>query len=123
MMSAPMRLSQVSPHRRTSQPIPPPRVKPAIPVVDTRPPVTASPERLRLGVDIPPDTSGLRHDCARVRVNANPLHRGKIKHDAAVVGGEAGDAVSAASDGKRHTLTACELHSAENVDDTVASDD
>jgi hypothetical protein len=32
------------PARRTSQPIPPPRVKPAIPVVDTSPPVTASPK-------------------------------------------------------------------------------
>ena len=41
--SAATRLSQVRPQRRTSQPIPPPRVNPAIPVVDTSPPVTASP--------------------------------------------------------------------------------
>jgi hypothetical protein len=33
----------VSPKGRCSQPIPPPRVKPATPVVETIPPVTASP--------------------------------------------------------------------------------
>jgi len=41
---APTRLSEVRPQRRTSQPSPPPRVNPAIPVVDTTPPVTASPK-------------------------------------------------------------------------------
>jgi hypothetical protein len=41
--SADTRLSQVRPYLRSSQPIPPPRVKPAMPVLDTRPPVTAKP--------------------------------------------------------------------------------
>ena len=33
----------MSPYSRSSQPIPPPRVNPAMPVLDTRPPVTARP--------------------------------------------------------------------------------
>ena len=37
------RLSQVSPQRRSSQPEPPPSVRPVTPVVETRPPVVASP--------------------------------------------------------------------------------
>ena len=41
--SAASRLSQVRPTLRISQPMPPPSVNPAIPVVDTSPPVTASP--------------------------------------------------------------------------------
>ena len=38
-----MRSSQAKPKARSSQPEPPPRVKPARPVVDTRPPVRARP--------------------------------------------------------------------------------
>ena len=41
--SAATRESAATPHRRLSQPMPPPSVNPAIPVEDTRPPVTASP--------------------------------------------------------------------------------
>src|SRR4051794_3452662 len=37
------RLSQVSPCLRSSQPMPPPSVNPPRPVLETRPPVTASP--------------------------------------------------------------------------------
>ena len=37
------RLSQVSPYLRSNQPDPPPSVRPATPVVETRPPVVASP--------------------------------------------------------------------------------
>ena len=37
------RLSQASPHSRSSQPEPPPSVRPATPVDETRPPVVASP--------------------------------------------------------------------------------
>jgi hypothetical protein len=33
------------------------------------------PERLRLGVDVLPETSSLRHDAAPVRVDPDPLHR------------------------------------------------
>ena len=33
------------------------------------------PERLRLGVDVPPDASGLRHDAAPVRVDPDRVHR------------------------------------------------
>jgi len=43
--SAPVRLSQVAPNRRASQPIPPPRVSPASPVWLTMPAVTARPCR------------------------------------------------------------------------------
>ena len=39
--SAPTRLSQASPYARMSQPMPPPRVKPATPVLETSPPVVA----------------------------------------------------------------------------------
>ena len=42
-MSAEIRLSQVRPCVRARWPSPPPSVKPAIPVLDTRPPVTARP--------------------------------------------------------------------------------
>ena len=41
--SAPIRLSQVKPSFRSSQPLPLPRARPAMPVSGTRPPVTASP--------------------------------------------------------------------------------
>ena len=41
--SAEIRLSGVSPHLRSSQPLPLPSVSPAIPVVEKRPPVTARP--------------------------------------------------------------------------------
>ena len=42
-ISAAIRLSQDSPYLRWSQPMPPPRVNPATPVVEIRPPVVASP--------------------------------------------------------------------------------
>ena len=41
--SAAIRLSEVRPQRRSSQPLPLPSVRPAIPVVEKRPPVTARP--------------------------------------------------------------------------------
>src|SRR5437867_5979933 len=42
-MSAERRLSHDSPHLRVRCPMPPPRVRPAIPVVETKPPGVASP--------------------------------------------------------------------------------
>ena len=49
------RLSQASPYLRSIHPEPPPSVKPATPVVDTRPPVIGEPVLLRGAVELAPE--------------------------------------------------------------------
>ena len=121
--SAAIRLSQVRPTLRISQPMPPPSVNPAIPVVDTSPPVTASPNACvswskSAQVQPPSATGG-----ATRRVDAHRGHGGQVDDDAAVAGGEAGQRVPAAADGDEQVLAARELDRAHDVGDAGAADD
>ena len=121
--SAPTRLSQVRPCLRSSQPMPPPRVKPPSPVVETRPPVTASPNAWvswSKSAQVAPPCATARR---RLRVDRDGLHRREVEDDPAVAGGEPGDAVRAAAYRERQALAAGELHRLDHVGGAGAADD
>ena len=69
--SADSRLSAVRPHLRSSQPLPLPSVSPAIPVVEKRPPVTASPCSCVAASNSPQVKPGLRARRPRVRIDVD----------------------------------------------------
>ena len=68
--SAATRLSQARPCLRSSQPEPPPSVRPATPVVETRPPVVARPWLLRGAVDLRPGGAAAHAGDPRLGVDA-----------------------------------------------------
>ena len=59
------------------------------------------PERLGLAVELAPEHAGLDPRRARLRVDADPLHRPQVDDDAAVADRQARIAVAPASDGDR----------------------
>src|SRR5215211_5405906 len=73
--SAEMRLSQLSPYLRRSQPMPPASVKPAIPVSVTTPRY-GQPECLRLVVELTNGDATFCPDCLGKRIDSNTLHQG-----------------------------------------------
>ena len=88
------RLSHASPHSRSSQPEPPPSVRPATPVDETRPPVVASPcscvaRSKALQVAPPPTVAVLASGSTSTRV-----HAAHVDDESAVDGARAGDAVA-----------------------------
>ena len=82
--SAARRLSSARPYFGISQPRPPPRVRPAMPVLPTTPPVVASPwtcvSRLSSFHRTPPWARTVR----AARIHVDPLHRRQIDHQALV---------------------------------------
>ena len=108
--SADSRLSAVSPHLRSSQPLPLPSVRPAMPVVENRPPVTASPKacvsRSKSPHVAPPSARA---------VDADPLHGREVDDDAAVAGAVAGGRVAAAAHGDRQPVVAGEADGGDDV--------
>ncbi len=121
--SAASRLSQVRPTLRISQPMPPPSVNPAIPVVDTSPPVTASPNAWVSWSKSAHVAAALGDGGAAGGVDAHAGHGRQVDDHAAVAGGEAGKRVPAAADGDEQVLAAREVDRAHDVGDAGAADD
>ena len=88
--------------------MPPPSVNPAMPVLDTRPPVMASPNAWVSWSTSRPGAAALGARRAAGRVDAHAGHRREVDDDAAVAGREARDAVAAAADGDGEVLAARE---------------
>ena len=101
--SAASRLSQARPCLRSSQPEPPPSVRPATPVLDTRPPVVASPcswvARSTCAHVAPPPIAG----DAPLRVDLDEVDPAHVEHDA-LAQRAAGDGVAAGAHGDLEAL-------------------
>ena len=86
------------PYLRTSQPIPPPSVSPAMPTEPVSPNGVASPWAAAATVYSRGGQAGLRPGQAPVGVDVETLHRAEVEDDPAVVGAVAGQAVAATAD-------------------------
>ena len=87
--SAATRLSQARPNFRIVQPMPPPSVKPATPVEETRPPVVARPWACvswSTSAQTAPPPTVARRACG---VDPDAVHRPEVDHDAVVARREA----------------------------------
>ena len=93
--SAAIRLSQASPCLRSSQPEPPPSVSPATPVVETRPPVVASPVALAGPVDVGPRGAAADPGDAPLGVDLDVAQVAQVDHEPVVAERPAGHGVSA----------------------------
>ena len=113
--SASIRLSQVNPNLRSSQPLPLPSARPAIPVSGTRPPVTASPCSGGRGVELAPVEPALGPHRLRLRVDADALHPAQVDADPVVDHRRAGHAVPTAVDRQRDALVASQVHGCDDV--------
>ena len=82
--SAESRLSQVRPCSRSSQPLPLPRVRPARPVVVTRPPVVASPNACVSRSNSPQFTPAWARARRATGIHPDALHRRQIDDQPAV---------------------------------------
>ena len=94
----PIRLSQARPHERSSQPEPPPSVSPATPVVETRPPVVASPcswVAASNAAQVSPAPARAVRASGSTAIVAEAAH---VDHEPAVAQRHAGDRVPARAD-------------------------
>ena len=91
----------VRPYLRTSQPIPPPRVSPAMPTEPVSPNGVARPWAAAAIVYSSARQTGLRPGEAALGIDVEALHRAEVEDDAAVVRAVAGEAVAAAADRQR----------------------
>ena len=114
--SAAMRLSHTNPNLRSSQPLPLPSARPAMPVVETRPPVTARPCSCVAASNSPHVSAALgARDCVdRDRRRSASCRAGRRTTPASHDRG-AGDAVTTAVDGDREVLLAREVHGGDDV--------
>ena len=92
------RLSRASPCLRMSQPIPPPSVRPPIPVWLTTPPVTASPNSWVARSTWPCRQPPSSPDRTVYRINASRCHDRQVDQQAVVDDSVSGDPVPAATD-------------------------
>jgi DNA-binding SARP family transcriptional activator len=99
------RLSTVMPYLPISQPSPPPRVRPAIPVLETTPPVVAG----RGPVELFPGHPALRPYRPPRRVDPDPFHRRQVDHQAAVGDAQASHVAASAAHRYLARLLAAEL--------------
>jgi len=98
--SAAIRLSQARPYERESQPTPPPRVRPAIPVVEIAPPRQARPWRWVSTSYFSPDGPASGESGPLLAIDRHSVHGSELDHDAVVAGRVAGDVVPSAPDGQ-----------------------
>ena len=87
------------PYLRTSQPMPPPRVSPAMPTEPVSPKGVASPCAAAAVVYSRAVRPAPAHAEPPLRIDVQALQRGHVDDDAAVDGAVAGEAVAAAADG------------------------
>ena len=116
--SADSRLSQVSPYLRCSQPMPPPSVSPAIPVVETAPPVVASPNACVSRSNSPQVRPAWAWARPGAGVDPHALHRRQVDDDAVVADRLPGDVVPAAADRDRQVRARCRTASAASTSAT-----
>ena len=105
-----MTLSDASPNFGMSQPSPPPSVSPAIPVVETAPPVTARPCSAGRGIELRPRHASLGAYRSGLRIDLDRLHLGEVDHHGVVRDREPADVVTAAPDGDLVPATTGEAH-------------
>ena len=112
-----------SPCFRCCHPVPPPRVRPAIPVWETTPAGTAGPKRLSLQVQFPKQDACLDASSPGVWVHSDPIHRTQVYDDASVTCGVAGEAVASSSNGREKPVLLSEQHGGADVSHFGTSDD
>src|SRR5215208_4546660 len=76
-----------------------------------------------LTIELAPDYPGLRVERSRARVDADPLHRGEVDHEAPLGDRAAGDIVTAPSHGDLETALAREANRIDYVGSAVAARD
>ena len=81
------------------------------------------PELLGLAVELAPEHACLGRRGARLRIDADPLHRPQIDHDAAVADRQAGEAVAAAADRDLEPRLASESQRGDHVGHVGAAGD
>ena len=86
--------------------MPPPRVSPPTPVVEMMPPVVASPNAWRRGVEVAPGRAALGPRRRVAGSTRTPRMPDEVDHDAVVARAEARDAVAAAADGDGQAVLA-----------------
>ena len=102
---------------------PPESVRPAMPVSETTPPGTASPNGLRLAVDVGPRAATLRPDGAPLRIDADAAHPREVDHHAVVADCRAGDVVPAAAHRQGQVVLPREVHGGDDVGHAGTHDD
>ena len=95
--------------------MPPPSVSPAIPVVETTPPVTAKSVQLRLSIEVGPGRPALRPDRPATRIDVNTLHPRQVDHQAAFYDGSSRNIVPPAANREFQAEAASKLDSVDDV--------
>ena len=117
------RLSRARPYLPISQPSPPPRVSPAIPVVETTPPVTARPCSCVSRLSSRPGDAALRAHRSALGIDVNALHRRQVDHHPAIDGRASRHVVAAAANRDLEAELARELDGIDDVGHAAASGD
>ena len=100
----------VRPYLRTSQPMPPPRVRPAMPTQPVSPNGVARPCAAAAARVLAGGQAGLGPGESPLGVDVEALHALEVEDDAAVDGAVAGQAVAAAADRELQARVAGEDH-------------
>jgi hypothetical protein len=98
-----------------AKPLPLPRMKPAMPVLVTRPPVVARPKACVSAIELAPGDAGLRMHAPRCDVDTHALHGPQVEQESAFDGGVAGYRVTAAAHRKRRVELARERDRRDDV--------
>jgi hypothetical protein len=98
-----------------SHPSPPPRVSPAIPVVEMNPPVVGQTKGLGLPVELSPGETAFGSGESHSRIHQHSLHWGEIDDESVIAGGLPGDVVPAAANGDEKVLSAREVQGANHI--------
>ena len=117
-----VRLSRARPYLPISHPIPPPRVRPAIPVLDTTPPVVASRCSWVSRLNSPGDAA-LRPGGPRLRIHVNAFHQRQVDHQPAINGGASRHVVTAAPHRDFQVQRARQMHRLDDIGDAAAARD
>jgi len=94
--------------------MPPPRVRPAMPVVEISPPVVASPNAC-VSLELAPREAGLGTRHPLRGIDADALHAGQVDDDPVVADRLARDVVAPAADGDRQIVGQSELERRHHV--------
>src|SRR5215218_4222772 len=117
------RLSQASPYFRISQPSPPPRVNPAMPVVETKPPRSCQVEDAALTVKLAPRHPSLSPDGVLRRIDANTFHGAEVDDHAAVDKCSPRNIVATAADSHKDAMRSGKVDGIDDVGNSGALND
>jgi hypothetical protein len=123
MISTDKRLSDASPYDRASQPQPPPRVSPAMPVVEMAPPVVARPKTWVSRSNSPQVRAGFGASRALHRIDAYVLDQRQVNHEAPIADRVTRDVVATAAHRDEQIVGAGELDRRDDVGHSGAADD